>query len=82
MTDSQSPEEGVRREIPEYRVTRRQKGSVTSFPPNNDHPTSTFVRQTGSTSRNININLNLRPGLGKKLYPSSLLERMLASVVD
>ncbi|GJR86011.1 hypothetical protein Tco_0210022 [Tanacetum coccineum] len=71
MTDSQSPEERVRREIPEYRVTRPQKVSVTSFLPNNDHPTSTFVSQIGSTSRKINLNPYERPELEKKPYPSA-----------
>nr|GEU56887.1 reverse transcriptase domain-containing protein [Tanacetum cinerariifolium] len=76
------PEEGVRRAILEYRVTRPQKGSVTSFSPNNDHPTLTFVSQTGSTSRTININLNERPELEEKPYPSSLLEQVLASITQ
>ncbi|GJX11132.1 hypothetical protein Tco_0200991 [Tanacetum coccineum] len=75
MTDSQSPEEGVRRAIPEYKVAGLQKGSVTSFPPNNNHPTSTFISQIGSTSRATNINPNEMPESEKKPYPSSLLER-------
>ncbi|GJU55654.1 reverse transcriptase domain-containing protein [Tanacetum coccineum] len=82
MTDSQSPEEGVRRAIPEYRVAGLQKGSVTSFPPNNNQPTSTFISQIGSTSRATNINPNEMPESEKKPYPSSLLERTSASAAQ
>ncbi|GJV28927.1 hypothetical protein Tco_1385375 [Tanacetum coccineum] len=82
MTDSQSPEEGVRRAIPEYRVTRSQKGSATPFPPNNDHPTSTFVSQTGNTSKTIKVKPSERQKLEKKPYLSSLPEQMSTSVIQ
>ncbi|GJR45966.1 reverse transcriptase domain-containing protein [Tanacetum coccineum] len=55
MADSQSPEEGVKRIMSENGETRPQKGSVVSFPFDNDHPTSAFVGQTGNTSRTLNI---------------------------
>ncbi|GJZ47853.1 reverse transcriptase domain-containing protein [Tanacetum coccineum] len=51
MTDSQLPEEGVRRVIPEYRVTRPRKGSVTSFPLNNDHPLLLSEESPGQTDK-------------------------------
>ncbi|GKD51523.1 reverse transcriptase domain-containing protein [Tanacetum coccineum] len=43
MADSQSPEEGVKRIMSEKGETRPQRGSVVSFPFDNDHPTSAFV---------------------------------------
>ncbi|GKC09956.1 reverse transcriptase domain-containing protein [Tanacetum coccineum] len=75
MTDSQSPEEGVRREIPEYKATKPQKGSATSFPPNNDHPTLTFDSQTGNTPKTIKVKPSERPDLEKKPYLSPLPEQ-------
>ncbi|GJZ85541.1 hypothetical protein Tco_0650880 [Tanacetum coccineum] len=73
---------GLEGAIPEYRVTRSQKGSATPFPPNNDHLTSTFVSQTGNTSKTIKVKPSERPELEKKPYPSSLPEKMSASVVQ
>ncbi|GJR34841.1 hypothetical protein Tco_1210525 [Tanacetum coccineum] len=82
VTDSQSPEEGVRRAIPEYEATKPQKGSATSFPPNNDHPTSNFVSQTGNTPKTIKVKPSERPELEKKPYPSPLPEQMSTPVVQ
>ncbi|GKA99438.1 hypothetical protein Tco_0827375 [Tanacetum coccineum] len=82
MTDSQSSEEGVRRVIPEYRVTRPQKGSTASFPPNNDHRTLTFVHQTRNTPKTIKVKPSKKPKLEKKPYPSSLPKQMSALVIQ
>ncbi|GJR89567.1 hypothetical protein Tco_0213578 [Tanacetum coccineum] len=82
MTDSQSPEERVRRVIPEYRVVRPRKGSATSFPLNNDHPPSTFVSQTRNTSRTINRKPNKNPKLRKRSHPSSPPEQIFASATQ
>ncbi|GJY22425.1 hypothetical protein Tco_0396083 [Tanacetum coccineum] len=82
MADSQPLKEGVRRTLPEYRVTRPLKGSVASFPPKNDHPTSTFVSQTGNTLRTINIKPIKRLELKKKPYPSSRSMQMFTSVAQ
>ncbi|GJV54203.1 hypothetical protein Tco_1449944 [Tanacetum coccineum] len=82
MTDSQSPEEGIRRVLLEFRVTGPHSWSVASFPPNNGHPFPTFISQIGNTSRTINIKPNKRPGLEKKPYPSSPPKQIFASATQ
>ncbi|GJT03970.1 reverse transcriptase domain-containing protein [Tanacetum coccineum] len=73
MADSQSPEEGVRRVILEYRVARPRKGFTTSFPLNNDHPPSTvstsrLTYNTRSTDRGI-PGLEEAPPRGREEIP-------------
>ncbi|GJX05692.1 hypothetical protein Tco_0191608 [Tanacetum coccineum] len=82
MTDSQSPEEAVRRAIPEYGATKPQKGSATSFPPNNDHPTLIFVSQTGNTPKTIKVKPSKRSELKEKPYPSPLPEQVSTPVIQ
>ncbi|GJT11803.1 hypothetical protein Tco_0858845 [Tanacetum coccineum] len=82
MTDSQSPKEGVKRVIPEFRVTGTHPWSVASFPPGNGHPSTTLVSQIGNTSRTVDIKPNKRLGLNKKPYPSSLPEQIFASATQ
>ncbi|GJR36842.1 hypothetical protein Tco_1212526 [Tanacetum coccineum] len=82
MSDSQSPEEGARRVLPEFRVTGLQPWSVSSFPPDNGHPSPTLASQIENTSRTINIKPNKRPGLKKKPYPSPLPEQIFASATQ
>nr|GEW85722.1 hypothetical protein [Tanacetum cinerariifolium] len=79
---AESPEEGVRRAIPEYGATKLQKGSATSFPPNNDHPTLTFVSHTRNTPKTIKEKPSERPKLEKKPYPSPLPEQVSTPVVQ
>ncbi|GJV72171.1 putative nucleotidyltransferase, ribonuclease H [Tanacetum coccineum] len=67
MTESQSPEEGVGRVLPELRVMKPHSWSVTSFPPDDGHPSTTLASQKGNTSRTIDMKLNKRPSItGKK----------------
>ncbi|GKE88111.1 hypothetical protein Tco_1565586 [Tanacetum coccineum] len=66
MADSQSPEEGVNRVMPKNRETRPQKGSVVSFPFDNDHPTSAFIGHKGNTSMILNIKPNERTNWSEK----------------
>ncbi|GJS13017.1 hypothetical protein Tco_0407489 [Tanacetum coccineum] len=82
MTDSQSPKEGVRRVILEFRVMGPHPWSVASFPPGNGHPSTTLVSQIGNTSRTFDIKPNKRPRLKKKPYPSSLPEQIFASATQ
>ncbi|GJX92371.1 hypothetical protein Tco_0345697 [Tanacetum coccineum] len=73
----------VRRVISEYRVVRLRKGSAISFPLNNDyHPPSTFVSQTGKTSRTVNRKPNKKTKLRKRSHPSSSPEQMFASATQ
>ncbi|GJS67179.1 reverse transcriptase domain-containing protein [Tanacetum coccineum] len=65
-TFTKSPDEGVKRVMPENRETRPQKGSVVSFPFDNDHPTLAFISQTGNTSRILNIKPNERTNRSEK----------------
>ncbi|GJQ95496.1 hypothetical protein Tco_0006635 [Tanacetum coccineum] len=81
MTDSQSPEEGVGRVLPELRVTKPHSWSVASFPPDDGHPSTTLASQKANKSRTINMKLNKRPRL-KKPYPSSLREQIFASATQ
>ncbi|GKE76943.1 hypothetical protein Tco_1543063 [Tanacetum coccineum] len=60
MDDSQSPEERVKKLIPEKGEAGPQKGSVVSSPFDNDHPTPAFVGQMGNTSRTLNVKPNER----------------------
>nr|GEV45994.1 reverse transcriptase domain-containing protein [Tanacetum cinerariifolium] len=82
ITDSQSPKEGVRRVLPEFRVTRPHPWLIASFSPDNNHPSPTLVSQIGNTSRTINIKPNKSPGLEKKPCLSSLPEQIFASLVN
>ncbi|GJR50918.1 hypothetical protein Tco_1401439 [Tanacetum coccineum] len=79
---AESPEEGVSRVIPEYGATKPQKGSATSFSPNNDHPTLTFVSQTGNTPKTIKVKPSERSELEEKPYPSPLPEQVSTLVVQ
>ncbi|GKC05676.1 hypothetical protein Tco_0997286, partial [Tanacetum coccineum] len=81
MTESQSPEEGFGRVLPELRVTKPHSWYVTSFPPDDGHPSTTLASQKGNTSRTINMKLNKRPRL-KKPYPLSLPEQIFASATQ
>ncbi|GJU59296.1 hypothetical protein Tco_1237062 [Tanacetum coccineum] len=81
MTDSQSPEEGVGRVLPELRVTKPHSWSVAPFPPDDGHPYTALASQKGNTSRTINMKLNKRPRL-KNPYPSSLPEQIFASATQ
>ncbi|GKB85274.1 hypothetical protein Tco_0957546 [Tanacetum coccineum] len=74
--------EGVRRVLPEFRVTGPHPWPVASFPPHKGHPSPTFVSQIGNTSRTINIKPNKRLGLEKKPYPLSLPEQVFASTTQ
>nr|GEU92170.1 putative Gag-Pol precursor [Tanacetum cinerariifolium] len=40
---AKSPEEGARRALPKFRVTRPQPWSIASFSPNNGHPSPAFL---------------------------------------
>ncbi|GJZ83616.1 reverse transcriptase domain-containing protein [Tanacetum coccineum] len=81
MTDSQSPEEGVRRVLPELRVSKPHSWSIASFPPYDGRPSTTLASQKRNTSRTINMKLNKRPRL-KKPYPLSLPEQIFASATQ
>nr|GEU70065.1 hypothetical protein [Tanacetum cinerariifolium] len=78
MTDSQSPEGGARRVLPEFRVTGPQLWFVASFLPDNGYPSPTLVNQIENTSRTINIKPNKKPRLKKKPYSSPLPEQIFA----
>nr|GEW97272.1 hypothetical protein [Tanacetum cinerariifolium] len=79
---AESPKEGVRRAIPEYGATKLQKESATSFPPNNDHLTLTFVSHTRNTPKTIKEKPSERPKLEKKPYLSPLPEQVSTPVVQ
>nr|GEV64527.1 copia protein [Tanacetum cinerariifolium] len=60
---------------------RPHRGSVVSFPFDNDYLTSAFVGQTGNTLRALEEKPNKRSGSHRKPYPSSMPEQTLESVV-
>nr|GEV64528.1 RNA-directed DNA polymerase, eukaryota [Tanacetum cinerariifolium] len=60
---------------------RPQRGSVVSFPFDNDYLTSAFVGQTGNTPRALEEKPNKRSESHRKPYPSSMPEQTLESVV-
>ncbi|GJZ53434.1 reverse transcriptase domain-containing protein [Tanacetum coccineum] len=74
MADSQSPEEGFKKVIPENGEAKPGKRYVVSSPFDNDHPTLALVGQTGNTSKTLNIKPDERSKSQRKPYPPSIPE--------